>query len=75
MAPTLRAYVAGVLPGYMIPGYFVQVADIPLTANGKTDKKKLPDPAGYALASGTNYVAPRNKTEEKISTGLAGNPG
>ena len=41
----LRAHLTWVLPHYMIPAYFVQVRQIPLTANGKVDTKALPEPA------------------------------
>uniref|UniRef100_UPI002915CDEB non-ribosomal peptide synthetase n=1 Tax=Bradyrhizobium sp. SZCCHNRI2049 TaxID=3057287 RepID=UPI002915CDEB len=37
----LRAYLAARLPGYMIPADFIEVRDIPLTPNGKIDRKTL----------------------------------
>lgn len=51
------------LPGYMIPSYFVPVAAFPVTANGKVDKKRLPDPEELALPGDHEYVAPRNEQE------------
>ncbi len=62
----LRAYLAETLPAYMLPAYFVQLEAMPLTANGKIDKQSLPDPQGLGLSSGVEYVAPRNKMEEKL---------
>jgi acyl carrier protein len=47
----------------MIPVHFVQLPELPLTANGKVDRKKLPDVEELTDA---NYVAPRNATEEKL---------
>ena len=34
------------LPDYMIPSYFIQLEKMPLTPNGKIDRKALPEPDG-----------------------------
>jgi len=52
------------LPYYMIPSFFVKVDSIPLKANGKLDRKALPNPDTSAMKS--NYVAPTTETEKKI---------
>ncbi|MBU2699290.1 amino acid adenylation domain-containing protein [Sporomusaceae bacterium BoRhaA] len=62
----LREYIAKVLPNYMIPSCFVQLKEIPLTANGKIDKKSLPQPEGN-IGVGAAYVAPQDETEEKMA--------
>lgn len=63
----LRDYLNNELPDYMIPSYFIQLDKIPLTSNGKTDRKALPEPDGSIVAS-TEYEAPRNDIEEKLVT-------
>lgn len=62
----LRRYLSAILPEYMIPGYFVQLEEIPLMINGKVDKQSLPDPKGITISSGVEYVAPRNEIEKKF---------
>ncbi len=65
----IRAHLAQTLPGYMIPAYFVQLDALPLNSSGKVDRKQLPDPKGIGIVASTEYVAPRNETEE-ILVGL-----
>ncbi|WP_426333528.1 amino acid adenylation domain-containing protein [Paenibacillus silvae] len=54
-----------VLPSYMIPSYFVQMDQLPVTVNGKVDRRALPKPE--RKYSGTDYVAPRTPTEKKLA--------
>jgi amino acid adenylation domain-containing protein len=60
----LRGFLSGKLPDYMIPNYFVPLEHIPLTPNGKIDRKSLPEPR-TAMATGA-YVPPQDDIEEKL---------
>ncbi|GAB1823634.1 non-ribosomal peptide synthetase [Herbidospora sp. RD11066] len=42
--PEVREHLGSVLPSYMIPSFFVVLDEIPLTASGKVDRRRLPDP-------------------------------
>jgi len=61
----LKEHLAGELPEYMIPAYFIPIDKIPLTANGKLDRKALPEPEGTIMVK-RNYVAPANKIQEVL---------
>ena len=63
--PELRKSLAQSLPDYMIPTYFMQMERIPLTANGKIDRRALPEPDGE-IETGVEYIDPRNEVEEKL---------
>ncbi|MFC4546944.1 non-ribosomal peptide synthetase [Paenactinomyces guangxiensis] len=59
----LRQHLGLILPDYMIPSYFLEVKEFPITANGKVDRKALPNP-GERMMTKSQYAAPTNRTEE-----------
>ncbi|WP_390625552.1 MULTISPECIES: non-ribosomal peptide synthetase [Calothrix] len=65
-ATELRQYLKAQLPEYMVPSAFVMLESLPLTSNGKIDRKALPTPESYS-ASTKKYIAPRNPIEELLA--------
>jgi amino acid adenylation domain-containing protein len=59
----LRVYLRGRLPDYMVPAFIVLIERIPLTPNGKVDRKALHAPDGTTRGS---YVSPRDTVEETL---------
>jgi acyl carrier protein len=59
----LRKFLSEELPAYMVPSYIAALDEIPLTPNGKVDRKALPGPVPEAAA---DYAAPGNALEEKL---------
>jgi acyl carrier protein len=68
LTPTaLRRLLREKLPDYMIPQTFVLLNALPLTANGKIDRKALPDPGNARPQIETDYVAPRTEMEKRLA--------
>ena len=63
-AEELRAYLSARLPDYMVPSFFMPVDRIPLTANGKVDRRALPEPRSECGEG--EYTAPRDDIEAKL---------
>ncbi|NYS79518.1 MULTISPECIES: non-ribosomal peptide synthetase [Halomonadaceae] len=60
----LREALGQKLPDYMVPGAVVTLDALPLNANGKVDRKALPEPD---LASGLQYEPPQGEVEEALA--------
>lgn len=61
----LRHFIQNELPSYMIPSYFVQMDEFPLSSSGKLDRKALPEPEDR-IHQKEKYHAPVNEREEEI---------
>ncbi|WP_103352219.1 non-ribosomal peptide synthetase [Amycolatopsis sp. CA-128772] len=73
--PDLREWLQRDLPDYMVPSAFVTLDALPLSDNGKVDRRALPEPAAEPMAG---YVPPRTETERVLAgvwAGVLGVPG
>ena len=61
----LRQLISRSLPAYMVPAYWVFLAEIPLNSSGKPDKKALPIPKKTAMNSAKSLI-PRSRIQEKL---------
>ncbi|MCX5192888.1 amino acid adenylation domain-containing protein [Streptomyces sp. NBC_00249] len=66
-AGRLRKALQESLPDYMVPSAFVTLEALPLTANGKLDRNRLPAPTTPAADAGTGGDGPRNAREEVLA--------
>ena len=70
----IREFLRGKLPEYMVPPHLLRIAALPLSANGKLDRKALPEPEALRAAvapAAASYVAPQNDLERVVAAAVA----
>ncbi|MFB6363595.1 amino acid adenylation domain-containing protein, partial [Paenibacillus elgii] len=63
-AQAIRTHLKASLPDYMVPAHLMQLDSLPLSPNGKVDRRVLPEPDGRP--QGNEYVPPRTETEGRL---------
>jgi amino acid adenylation domain-containing protein len=66
-APALKDALRQHLPEYMVPAAFVAMDRLPLTSNGKLDRRALPEPGAAGAVDAGTHAAPRTPTEELLA--------
>ncbi|MCA1581708.1 MAG: phosphopantetheine-binding protein, partial [Acidobacteria bacterium] len=64
---SLRDFLAGKLPEYMVPSTFLPVETLPLTPNGKVDRRALAARPWQGAAEPETFVPPRDETEQALA--------
>ncbi|MFE2696739.1 non-ribosomal peptide synthase/polyketide synthase [Streptomyces mirabilis] len=70
-AAGLRAHLERLLPAHMVPAAYVPMDALPLTVNGKLDRRALPAPGAGGYAAGTDRTAPRTPAERLVAAAWA----
>ncbi|MBQ9251120.1 MAG: amino acid adenylation domain-containing protein [Clostridia bacterium] len=65
----MKAFLQEKLPEYMVPNVLTQLAEMPMTTNGKVNRKALPEPDLRELKA--EYVPPETETEQRLCAAFA----
>ncbi|MEL4895256.1 amino acid adenylation domain-containing protein [Crocosphaera sp. Alani8] len=68
IADKLQRYLQEKLPDYMIPKNYTILETLPLTVNGKVDRKALPKPNILTATTSTEFVPPKSEIQERLVT-------
>jgi hypothetical protein len=64
---SIRSHIGRTLPSYMLPAHIIPIEAIPMTAHGKVDRSRLPEPGQAEREAGDKYVAPQTATEARMT--------
>ena len=70
----LRGFLGGKLPDYMVPASFMFLEALPLSANGKVDRKALPEPDSADVKAAVDHVGPRITMTSRPSRSASSRP-
>jgi amino acid adenylation domain-containing protein len=68
LIPELREYLQEKLPDYMVPSQFILLWSLPLTVNGKVDRRALPHPGEISAELAEGHVEAQTATEKQLVT-------
>lgn len=63
----LREFLKDSLPDHMLPSLFMKMNELPVTANGKTDRAALPEPTAANIMRDEEFIAPRSPIEQRLA--------